>query len=250
MSRSEHEDTTGRRPGAVIPEPAFAPEIPLPPEPVAAPETAPPVVGAALPGVTAPGETRPRETGPGQIVSAPAPTRTVATAPPGASAVPASALPGTDEDRPQDRPGPAGDSNGSLPTGHERGATTVAEIAVAKVIGIAVRQVPGVHALGSNTARALGQIRDAVGQSDHAQGISVEMGERQVAVDITLVAAYPWPLQEVARNVRAAVYDAVEGLIGKDVAEVNVTIADIDVPELDRAPAGRAHPEPKERRIP
>ncbi|MEH0111245.1 Asp23/Gls24 family envelope stress response protein [Tersicoccus sp. MR15.9] len=137
-----------------------------------------------------------------------------------------------------------------VPTGDERGTTTVAETAIAKVIGIAVRQVPGVHALGSNAARALGQIRDVVGQSDHAQGISVEVGERQVAVDVTLVAGYPWPLQEVARNVRTAVYDAVEGLIGKDVAEVNVTITDIDVPELDRAAGGRAHPEAKERRIP
>ncbi|OMH34509.1 hypothetical protein BGP79_03115 [Tersicoccus sp. Bi-70] len=137
-----------------------------------------------------------------------------------------------------------------VPTGHERGSTTVAESAIAKVIGVAVRQVPGVHALGTNAARALGQIRDVVGQSDHAQGISVEVGERQVAVDVTLVADYPWPLQEVARNVRAAVYDAVEGLIGKDVAEVNVTITDIDVPDPDRAAAGRAHAEPKERRIP
>ncbi|WP_235861706.1 Asp23/Gls24 family envelope stress response protein [Tersicoccus phoenicis] len=134
-------------------------------------------------------------------------------------------------------------------TERQRGTTTVSETAIARVIGVAVRQVPGVHALGSSAARTFGQLREAVGQADHAQGISVETGERQVAVTVTLVAGYPWPLQDIARNVRAAVYDAVEGLIGKDVAEVNVTITDVDVPALDRTPAGPAHSEPKERRL-
>jgi uncharacterized alkaline shock family protein YloU len=98
---------------------------------------------------------------------------------------------------------------------------------VAKVAGVAARTVAGVYALGSGSARALGAIRDVVGQSDAAQGVRVEVGETQVAVDINLVAEYGTPLQQVANNVRAAVYRAVEELVGLSVIEVNVEINDV-----------------------
>jgi uncharacterized alkaline shock family protein YloU len=76
----------------------------------------------------------------------------------------------------------------------------------------------------------LGAIRDAVGSSDHAAGVHAEVGETQVAVDITLVASYGTPLHALANNVRAAVYRAVEELVGLQVIEVNVEIADVYVP--------------------
>lgn len=115
-----------------------------------------------------------------------------------------------------------------------RGATAIADNVVAKIAGIAVRDIPGVHALGGGAARALGSIRGAVGQKeDHTQGISVEVGQTQVAVDVTLVVEYPHPLKGVADQVRDAIYSAVEDLVGMEVTEVNVTISDIHVPGDD-----------------
>jgi uncharacterized alkaline shock family protein YloU len=113
------------------------------------------------------------------------------------------------------------------------GRTTISDIAVAKVAGIAARKVEGVFALGSGTSRALGALRDAVGSSDLAQGVHVEVGETQVAVDINLVASYGNPLQGVASQVRAAVYTAVQALVGLDVIEVNVEINDVHVPGVN-----------------
>lgn len=110
------------------------------------------------------------------------------------------------------------------------GRTVISEAAVAKVAGIAARSVPGVHSLGSGPSRALGAIRDAVGNSDHAAGIHAEVGETQVAVDIDLVASYGTPLHSLADHVRAAVYRAVEELVGLQVIEVNVEITDVYVP--------------------
>jgi uncharacterized alkaline shock family protein YloU len=110
------------------------------------------------------------------------------------------------------------------------GRTVISETAVAKVAGIAARAVPGVYSLGSGS-RALGAIRDAVGSStDHAAGVHAEVGETQVAVDISLVASYGTPLHALANQVRAAVYRAVEELVGLQVIEVNVEVTDVFVP--------------------
>ena len=114
-----------------------------------------------------------------------------------------------------------------------RGATTVADGVVAKIAGIAIQEIPGVHALGGGAARAIGNLREKVGQKDLTQGVNVEVGQTQVAVDVTLVVEYPHPLQEVADNARDAVYTAIEDLVGMEVTEVNVTITDIHVPSAD-----------------
>jgi uncharacterized alkaline shock family protein YloU len=110
------------------------------------------------------------------------------------------------------------------------GRTVIADAAVARVAGIAARSVPGVYSLGSGPSRALGAIRDAVGGSDHAAGVRVEVGETQVAVDIDLVALYGTPLHALADQIRAAVYTAVEELVGLQVIEVNIEINDVYVP--------------------
>ncbi|OFI38409.1 alkaline-shock protein [Arthrobacter sp. SW1] len=107
------------------------------------------------------------------------------------------------------------------------GRTVISDSAVAKVAGIAAKTVAGVYSLGSGPSRALGAIRDAVGSSDHAAGVRAEVGETQVAVDINLVAVYGYPLHDVANQVRAAVYRAVERLVGLQVIEVNIEINDV-----------------------
>lgn len=113
------------------------------------------------------------------------------------------------------------------------GRTTIEDAVVAKIAGIAAREVSGVHALGGGAARMVGAIREALSATDLSQGISVEVGETQVAVDVTIVAEYPVSLQKVADEVRAAIHRAMVELVGMDVAEVNVTVNDVHIPSED-----------------
>jgi len=159
------------------------------------------------------------QAGPASAAKATALKATAATAP----------MPGT--------PAPASGVDG-------RGATSVADGVVAKIAGIAIQEIEGVHALGGGAARALGTLREKVGQKDLTQGVSVEVGQTQVAVDITLVVEYPHPLQQVADNARDAVYTAIEDLVGMEVTEVNITITDIHVPSDDEE-ADDARSEPR-----
>ncbi|MFD4420235.1 Asp23/Gls24 family envelope stress response protein [Agromyces sp. NPDC058484] len=113
------------------------------------------------------------------------------------------------------------------------GTTTIADGVVAKVAGIAAREVSGVYALGGGGARMMGAIREAVSATDYAQGVNVEVGETQAAADITIVVEYPAPVQDVASNVRAAVSGAISKLVGLEVVEVNVEVNDVHLPSDD-----------------
>lgn len=115
----------------------------------------------------------------------------------------------------------------------DSGKTTIEDGVVAKIAGIAAREAAGVYALGGGAARVVGAIRDALNTTDLTQGISVEVGERQVAVDVTIVAEYPVALQKVADDVRSSIYRAMEDLVGMEVTEVNVTINDVHIPSED-----------------
>lgn len=117
--------------------------------------------------------------------------------------------------------------------GTAAGKTTIEDAVVAKIAGIATREVSGVYALGGGAARMVGAIRDALNTTDLSQGISVEVGETQVAVDVTIVAEYPVSLQKVAGDVRTAIHRAMVELVGMDVAEVNVTVNDVHIPSDD-----------------
>ena len=113
------------------------------------------------------------------------------------------------------------------------GKTVIDDTVVSKVAGIAAREVNGVHSLGNGAARAIGAIRDAIGQRDFGQGVKVEVGEKQVAADIVIVAEYPVSLQQVADGVRTGVARALEQIVGMEVAEVNVTVQDVYIPGDD-----------------
>ncbi|OII39765.1 alkaline-shock protein [Curtobacterium sp. MMLR14_010] len=113
------------------------------------------------------------------------------------------------------------------------GKTVIDDAVVSKVAGIAVREVPGVHGLGGGAARAIGALRDAIGQRDHGQGVKVEVGEHQVAADVVIVAEYPVALQDLAEAIRSSVTRAIEQLVGLDVTEVNVTVQDVFIPGED-----------------
>jgi uncharacterized alkaline shock family protein YloU len=47
------------------------------------------------------------------------------------------------------------------------------------------------------------------------------------------VVDYPTPIQEVAENVRRAVTDAIQTLVGLEVVEVNVEVNDVHLPSDD-----------------
>ena len=125
--------------------------------------------------------------------------------------------------------GPEGSGSGTLQT--ERGNTTIADAVVTKVASIAAREVPGVYRLGGGVSRALGSVTQRVGIGDErSQGVSVEVGEREAAVDLTVTVEYGESIPQVSSAIRENVIKRIEGITGLSVTEVNVAISDLYFP--------------------
>ncbi|GAA1503384.1 Asp23/Gls24 family envelope stress response protein [Streptomyces albidochromogenes] len=114
-----------------------------------------------------------------------------------------------------------------------RGRTTISDSVVEKIVGMAARDVSGVHAMGSGISRAFGAARERVpgAAKSVSRGVSVEVGEKQTAVDLEIVVDYGVSITEVAGSVRESVISAVEWMTGLEVVEVNVTVSDVKLPD-------------------
>ena len=117
----------------------------------------------------------------------------------------------------------------------EQGATRIAETVVAKIAGLATREVHGVYAVGGGAARAFGALRERIpgASTNVAQGVSVEVGEKQAAVDINLIVEYGVAITDLARGVRRNVVSALEQMTGLEVVEVNISVDDVHLPSDD-----------------
>jgi uncharacterized alkaline shock family protein YloU len=120
----------------------------------------------------------------------------------------------------------------------DRGRTTIADGVVEKIAGLAARQVAGVHALGAGFARTFGAMRERVpgGRPNVTQGVKVEVGEIQAAIDVDIVVEYGISIAAVAGEVRENVIEAVERMTGLEVVEVNIAVDDIKLPDEDDEP--------------
>lgn len=127
------------------------------------------------------------------------------------------------------QPGAGQPARGQLTT--DSGKTRIAEGVVAKISGFAAREIPGVHSMGSGMARRVGQLRNLVpgGSEASTQGVSVEVGEREAAVDLDIVTWYGQSIVDVSEAVRRNVIDRVQAMTGLNVIEVNINVDDVFV---------------------
>ncbi len=113
----------------------------------------------------------------------------------------------------------------------EKGKTSIADAVVSKVAGVATREISGVHDMGTGAARAFGAIREKlpVGPStpSPSRGVSVEVGERQAAIDLDVVVEFGVSIVDVAAAIRRNVVQRVEGITGLEVTEVNISVDDV-----------------------
>ena len=122
----------------------------------------------------------------------------------------------------------------------DQGRTSIADSVVAKIAGLACREVSGVHEMGAGVARTFGAIKDRLpigsNEPSPARGVSVEVGERQAAVDLDIVVEYGAAIVDVAESIRENVIQRVETMTGLEVTEVNVTVDDVYLGETQEEP--------------
>jgi uncharacterized alkaline shock family protein YloU len=94
--------------------------------------------------------------------------------------------------------------------------------------------------MGSGTTRAVGAVTQRVGLADERnQGVSVEVGEQEAAVDLTIVVDYGESIPKIAQQIRDNVINRIEGITGLSVTEVNVQVTDVHFPGDDAEQSAR-----------
>ena len=137
---------------------------------------------------------------------------------------------------------PAQNSDNQVPASEERevnnnletqyGTTTIDDVVVSKIAGIAAREVSGVDSLGGGGARMIGNIRESFGASeDVRQGVDVEVAEGSARIEIAITAEYGVAIHELAEAIRRNIMNAVERMTGLSVERVNVVVHDVKLPK-------------------
>ena len=136
---------------------------------------------------------------------------------------------------------PATTSTSGSPATRDRLATDDGQISVAdnvvqKIAGKACREMAGVHSMGTSGSRAFGSIRERIPGSSGpsvSQGVGVEVGETEAAVDLDIVVEYGVAIAELGRSIQRNVKQAVERMTGLRVVEVNIAVDDVYLPTGD-----------------
>jgi uncharacterized alkaline shock family protein YloU len=126
----------------------------------------------------------------------------------------------------------------------QEGKITVAEGVVQKIAGMATREIAGVYSMGTSTTRAFGAIRQRIPGSSGpnvAQGVGVEVGETQAAIDLDIVIEYGASIADLGRSIQRNVKQSIERMTGLEVVEVNVAVDDVHLP----TPEGEEKPPPR-----
>jgi uncharacterized alkaline shock family protein YloU len=114
------------------------------------------------------------------------------------------------------------------------GKISVAQNVVSKIAGMACREISGVAAMGTGGSRAFGALKDRIPGSSGpsvSQGVGVEVGETQAAIDLDIVIDYGVSVADLGRSIQRNVKQAVERMTGLNVVEVNVTVDDVKLPD-------------------
>jgi uncharacterized alkaline shock family protein YloU len=116
----------------------------------------------------------------------------------------------------------------------DTGKISVAQNVVSKIAGMACKEISGVAAMGAGGSRAFGAIKERIPGSSGpsvSQGVGVEVGETQAAIDLDIVIDYGVSVADLGRSIQRNVKQAVERMTGLDVVEVNVNVDDVKLPD-------------------
>lgn len=120
--------------------------------------------------------------------------------------------------------GPAGDDILEL------GSVRISDEVIASIAGIATMDVPGVVSMSSGL---IGGMAEMIGKRNPAKGVKVQVGAREVAIDLFILVEYGLRIPDVALQVQEKVKEAVETATGLTVLEINVHVQGVGFSQGD-----------------
>ncbi len=111
----------------------------------------------------------------------------------------------------------------------ESGKTKIASDVVAKIAGLAIREVKGVHALVPfGAGQALSSVAQTLGATERKDlGVHVEVGSVEAAIDMRIITEFGAPIPRIAEQIREQVSAQINSMTGLRVKEVNIDVVDL-----------------------
>ncbi|MFC0234059.1 Asp23/Gls24 family envelope stress response protein [Vagococcus entomophilus] len=106
-----------------------------------------------------------------------------------------------------------------------KGELTFEDKVVQKIVGIALEKVEGLLTVDGGFFSNLTQ--KLVDTDDVTKGVDVEVGKKQVAVDLNVVVEYGRNIPELFDSIRKVIKENVKKMTGLEVVEVNVNVIDV-----------------------
>ena len=109
------------------------------------------------------------------------------------------------------------------------GEVKIADDVVSIIAGLAAMEVDGVSSMAGNATR---ELISKLGMKSLSKGVKVDVLEGIVTVSLALNLKYGYSIKETTAKVQEKVKAAIENMTGLEVADVNIRVAGVDVPEV------------------
>ena len=114
-----------------------------------------------------------------------------------------------------------------------KGELTYEDKVIQKIIGLSLEKVDGLLAVDGGF---FSNLADKIVNTDNVgNGVNVEVGKEQVAVDLNVVVEYQKNVPDLYKNIKEVVVSQVSKITDLEVVEVNVNVVDIKTKEQHEA---------------
>ncbi len=100
---------------------------------------------------------------------------------------------------------------------------------IQKIVGISLETIPGLLTINGGFFSNLAD--KIVSNNDVTSGIDVEVGKKEVAVDLDIVAEYGVDISKIYEDIKRVIEKEVKHMTSLEVIEVNVNVVDIKTKE-------------------
>ena len=108
------------------------------------------------------------------------------------------------------------------------GEVKIADEVVAIIAGLAAIEVDGVASMAGNATK---ELISKLGMKSLSKGVRVDVLEGIVTVMMALNLKYGYNIKSTTAKVQEKVKTAIENMTGLEVADVNIRIAGVEIPE-------------------